>query len=111
MTPLEVILSFISAISIILGIIFSVRSVMREKSKDTKEDASQMSLVMYKLDNIGSTVNDIKADFKASRLDIQDARERILILEQEYKSMYPVVNELRKSFYNDGNDKEGNKNE
>lgn len=105
MTPLDMFLTVLSAVSIIFGIVFGVRGALRENKKDTKDDASQMAIVVYKLDNISSTVNDIKADSKAFRLDIQDARERILILEQEYKSISPMVREIRKSMYD--NDKEG----
>ena len=97
MSTLEIFLTVLSIISICCGVFFSIRAALRENKNDTKEDASQSTLIMYKLDNIDATVKDIKADSKAFRLDIQDARERILILEQEYKAWNPILTEIRKS--------------
>ena len=99
------IMSVITFISVACSIFFGVKTYQRNKDTDTKDGASQMTLVMFKLDNIDATVKDIKADSKAFRLDIQDARERILILEQEYKSMKPVVSDLQRMYF-DKDDKE-----
>lgn len=99
MTPLEVVLSCATLISIACGIIFSVRGATRESKKDTSDAAAQSSLIMFKLDNIDATVKDIKADSKAFRMDIQDVRERLLVVEQEYKSLKPVVNDLQKVYF------------
>lgn len=87
MTALEVTLALATLLSIACGIIFSTRAATRDKEKDDKAEASQMSIVMFKLDNIDSTVKDIKADFKSTRADMQDARERILVLERDHKAL------------------------
>ena len=87
MTPLEIILALATLLSIACGIYFSNRSASRDKKKDDQAEASQMSIVMFKLDNIDTTVKDIKADFKSTRADMQDARERILVLERDTKAM------------------------
>lgn len=87
MSPLEIILGVATLLSIASGIYFANRSATRDKKKDDQSEASQMSLVMFKLDNIDSTVKDIKADFKSQRADMQDARERILVLERDTKAM------------------------
>lgn len=95
------VMSAITVISVAFSIFFGVKTYQRNKDTDTKDSASQMTLVMYKLDNIDSTVKDIKADGKAFRMDIQDARERILILEQEYKAIKPMVTEIRRTMHTD----------
>ncbi len=87
MTPLEMTLSLATLLSIACGIYFAIKNSERNKEKDDKAEASQMSIVMFKLDNIDSTVKDIKADFKSTRADMQDARERILVLERDHKAL------------------------
>ena len=99
MTPLEIVLACATLLSIATGIFFSVRGATRDKTKDTKEDASQTALIMFKLDNIDTTVKEIKSDSKAFRMDIQDVRERLLVVEQEYKAIKPLVSDLQRIYF------------
>lgn len=105
MSTFEIVLGIASIISISSGIYFSIRGAKKQDVKEVKEESSQSALIMFKLDNIDATVKDIKADSKAFRLDIQDARDRILILEQEYKAMRPMVSDLSRMYFENKEDK------
>ena len=81
MTPLEIILGVATLLSIASGIYFSNRSASRDKKKDDQAEASQMSIVMVKLDNIDSTV---KGRFKEE--DEEGLKHIIEIVETSFRS-------------------------
>lgn len=88
---------FITILSVLASIFFAYKAFARNKTQDDKTDATQLTTISIKLDNIDNTVRDIKADFKSTRADMQDARERILLLEQEYKTLTTNVIKLEKT--------------
>lgn len=91
------IMSVITIMSVVCSMFFGYKAFARNKTQDDKADATQLTTISIKLDNIDNTVRDIKADFKSTRADMQDARERILLLEQEYKTLNENVIRLEKT--------------
>jgi len=89
--------TLIAILATLASIFFGYKAFSRNKTQDDKTDATQLTTISIKLDNIDSTVRDIKADFKSTRADMQDARERILLLEQEYKNLNTNVIKLEKT--------------
>ena len=90
-------MSVITILSVGCSMFFGFKAFSRNKEQDDKADATQLTSISIKLDNIDNTVRDIKADFKSTREDMRDARERILLLEQEYKNTNEKVIKLEKT--------------
>ena len=86
-------MSVITIISIACNVYLGLLNARRNKTSDDKMDATQHATVIVKLDSIESTVNDIKADNKTFRMDIQDIRERLIKVEQKVQDLEIKANE------------------
>ena len=80
---ITILLSFVSVC--VAGVV-AVTSIRRNKATDDKKEASSMTTLIVKLENIGDGVNEIKADMRNMRTDMQNLRERLVIVEQSTKS-------------------------
>lgn len=81
------IMTVITIFSIGVNVYLGFLNARRNKTSDDKMDATQIATVIVKLDSIESSVNDIKADNKTFRLDIQDIRERLVKVEQKVQEL------------------------
>lgn len=61
-----------------IALMFSVYQFIKQ---NTKADASQITTVLIKLENIASGIAEIKADLKSVKAEVQDLRERIAKVE------------------------------
>lgn len=87
------VMTAITILSIAFNIYLGIVNARRNKTTDDKMDATQHATVIVKLDSIESTVNDIKADNKVFRTDIQDIRERLIKVEQKVQDLEIKANE------------------
>lgn len=78
----------ISGVSLAFAVYQGIANMKRNKASDDKNDASQMTTVIVKLENIGTGVTEIKSDMKNVREDIQQLRERLVVVEQSAKSAH-----------------------
>lgn len=82
----------ISGVSLAFAVYFGLSSKKRNDKKDmqeeTKEEATNNTMVMIKLENIADDVKDIKRENKENREEMQKMRERIVIVEQSLKSYH-----------------------
>lgn len=76
----------ISALSLLVAIIVAITSIRRGNSTDDKQSASQITTLIVKLENIADGVNEIKSDMRNVKSDVQDLRDRLIIVEQSTKS-------------------------
>lgn len=78
---------FISVISIAFAIFFGIATYRRNNRKDIQDDtterATMNAMVMTKLENISDDIKEIRRDNKELKSEVQDLRDRILILEQK----------------------------
>ena len=65
-----------------------VSGIRRNQATDDKKEASEMTTLIVKLENINNGVNEIKSDMRNMRNDIQDLRDRLIIVEQSTKSAH-----------------------
>lgn len=84
----------ISGISLAFGIYQGIANLKRNKATDDKKDATEMTTVIVKLESIGTGVTEIKSDMKNIRQDLQDLRERVVVVEQSTKSAHHRINTL-----------------
>ena len=60
----------ISGVSLAFALYQGITNMKRNKTQDDKSDASQLTTVIVKLENIGEGVNEIKSDIKNVKEDI-----------------------------------------
>lgn len=78
----------ISGVSLAFALYQGITNMKRNKTQDDKQDASQLTTVIVKLENIGEGVNEIKSDMKGVKEDVVELRERIVAVEQSAKSAH-----------------------
>lgn len=90
----EVALLF-SGISLACSIYFGIVTARRNKSKDDQEDATQLTTVIVKLENIGSICSEIKTELQAMKLDVKDHERRIVVVEERSKSAHKRIDDMK----------------
>jgi predicted nucleic acid-binding Zn-ribbon protein len=75
----------ISGISLAFGIYSGIANLKRNQVSDVKKDASELTTVIVKLENIGTGISEIKSELTNVKNDIKESRERIIKLEESAK--------------------------
>lgn len=86
----------ISGVSLAFALYQGITNMKRNRTQDDKQDASQLTTVIVKLENIGEGVNEIKSDMKGVKEDVVELRERIVAVEQSAKSAHHRVDLLER---------------
>ena len=86
----------ISGVSLAFALYQGITNMKRNKTQDDKQDASQLTTVIVKLENIGEGVNEIKSDMRNIKEDVQELRERVVAVEQSAKSAHHRVDLLER---------------
>lgn len=80
----------------VVSVAIAIFSFMRTMKKDSSEDASQMTTVLVKLENIQQGINDLKADVSSIKNDIKELDHRLTIEEESLKSAWKQISLLGK---------------
>lgn len=81
----------ISLISLIFAIVSGVSGMKRNARTDDRKDASELTTVIVKLENIGNDIKEIKTDLRDVKADIQVHAEKIIKIEQQIKVLNKTV--------------------
>lgn len=81
----------ISVLSVGFGIWSGFSNVKRNEKNDTKADASQLTTVIVKLENIGNGITEIKNDMRNVKDDMKDLNIRLVKMEQQVKVLNKTV--------------------
>lgn len=81
----------LSAISLAFGIYQGVSNLKRNNRTDAKTDASQLTTVIVKLENIGNDITEMKGDMRDVKDDIKDHSTRLVKAEQQIKVLNKTV--------------------
>lgn len=84
----------ISFLSLCVAAGVALINTKRNRSTDDRKEASEMTTLIVKLENINNGVNEIKSDMRNMRNDIQDLRDRLIIVEQSTKSAHHRLDSL-----------------
>lgn len=84
----------ISAVSVAFALYSGISNMKRNNKQDTANDAAQLTTVIVKLETINSGVTEIKSELKNVKNDIQDLRDRLIIVEQSTKSAHHRIDGL-----------------
>lgn len=87
----------ISGVSLAFALYQGITNMKRNKTQDDKSDASQLTTVIVKLENIGEGVNEIKSDIKNVKEDVVELRERVVAVEQSAKSAHHRIDLVERS--------------
>ena len=84
----------ISALSLIVAVIVAVSNIFNRSSQDTRQSASQITTLIVKLENIADGIGEIKSDMRNIKGDVQELRDRLIIVEQSVKRCHERVDTL-----------------
>lgn len=88
----------ISALSLAFGIYQGVTNMKRNRTADDKNDATQLTTVIVKLENISAGISDIKSDMRNVKDEVKDMRDRLIKVEESTKSAHHRIDELLKNY-------------
>ena len=72
----------------VVALLFSVYQFVKASEK---EDTSQITTVLIKLENIAEGVTEIKSDLRSIKQDVQELRERVVAVEASTKSAHKRI--------------------
>lgn len=84
----------ISVVSLAFGVYSGVTAMKRNSQRDAKADASQLTTVIVKLENIGNGITEIKSEMLNVKNDLKETRERIIKVEESTKQAHKRLDEI-----------------
>lgn len=70
-----------------LALVVSGAGLLMNSKKNNQQEASQLTTVIVKLENIGSDVKEIKTDLREVKADLKNHSERLTIVEQQIHAL------------------------
>ena len=86
----------LSGISLAFGIYSGIATLKRNNTADAKNDASQLTTVIVKLENIGTGVTEIKNEMSNIKNDVKDIISRVVKVEESLKSAHKRIDNCEK---------------
>ena len=86
----------ISFVSVAFGLWSGIVNIKRNSKNDTKSEASELTTVIVKLENIGNDITEIKSEMKSLKTDLKETRERIIKCEESAKQAHKRIDTLEK---------------
>jgi len=84
----------LSVVSVIIAAVVAAVNIKRSNANDNREEATNLTTLIVKLENISDGVNEIKSDMRNMKSDIQDLRDRLIRVEQSDKSAHHRIDTL-----------------
>lgn len=84
----------ISALGVAFALYFGLSTKRRNDRTDAQKEGADMTTVVVKLEAISSGVNEIKADLRNVREDVNATRERLIVCEQSIKQAHKRLDEI-----------------
>lgn len=91
----NLILSLVTSISLLFGVFSGLIGMRRSTRNEAGKHASDMMMVIVKLEDISAGVSEIKADLFNVKGDIRDLTERLIVAEQSVKLAHRRLDEQR----------------
>lgn len=85
----------ISAASLVTAVCVAISNSKKNYKQETKSDASQMTTVIVKLENIGNGITEIKSEMKTIKTDMKEDHDRIIRVEESAKQAHKRIDELQ----------------
>lgn len=81
----------ISAISVGFGLYQGISNMKRNQRVDNQKDASEMTTVIVKLENINNGIVEIKSEFNGMKSELKELRDRLIVVEASNKSAWKRI--------------------
>lgn len=94
----------ISIVSVGFSIYTGVANMKRNNRNDDRNDATQLTTVIVKLENISAGISDIKSDMRNIKDEVKELRDRLIQVEDSTKSAHHRISELRLERGGESND-------
>ena len=82
----------LSIIAVLISAFSVISSTKRNERKDTageaEDRAATHTMLITKLENISDDLKDIKRDYRDTRIEVQNLRDRVIAVEQSLKSYH-----------------------
>ena len=86
----------ISVVSVAIAVFSFIGNTKRNNTADDRKEATEMTTVIVKLENIGNDTKEIKNELKSLKTEMEDLRERVVVVEQSYKSLHKRLDNFEK---------------
>ena len=90
----------ISGLSLAFAIYTGIASMKRNQKVDDKKDASELTTVIVKLENIGYGITKIETKMNSIENDRKEDREKIIRMDESLKSAWKRIEELIQLYEN-----------
>ena len=84
----------ISGISVAFSVFAGISNLRRNQKLDDKKDATEMTTVIVKLENISTGITEIKSEISNLKNDIKESRERLIKVEESAKQAHKRLDSL-----------------
>ena len=74
------------------ALLISLLALIRSFNKDSKNNTTELTTVIVKLEAIGSDITEIKKDIRSVKADIREHGERLAKAEQKIEALEKIVN-------------------
>lgn len=86
----------ISGCSLAFALYSGISNLKRNQKADDKNEASQLTTVIVKLENIGNGITEIKNEMSNVKNDVKESRERIIKVEESAKQAHKRMDTCEK---------------
>lgn len=93
-----------SGVSVAAALFFGISNLERNKERDTRKEAAQMTTVIVKLETISNGVFEIKSELSAVKQDVKETGERLIRCEESVKQAHKRIDTCEKFYKNGGQD-------
>ena len=84
----------ISVLSVAFAIYMGIANMKRNKATDDKKEATELTTVIVKLENIADDTKEIKNELRNVKAEVGGLRERVVKAEEVGKSLHKRVDRL-----------------
>lgn len=84
-----------SYVPIIVSIISLLLALYTSITKNSKENTSELTTVIVKLENIGAGISDIKSEIASMKNDQKEDHDRLIKLDASLSAAWKQINELK----------------
>ena len=92
----QLMISLLTGGSLLFGIFSGVLGMRKSTRHEAGKRASEMMMVIVKLEDISVGVAEIKADLSGVKGDIRDLTERLIVAEQAIKQAHRRIDEQQR---------------
>ena len=86
----------ISVVSVVFGVYQTISNLKRNEKVDAKNDASQLTTVIVKLESIGTGIARIENEVTNIKNDVKEDHERLVKVEESAKSAHKRLDTCEK---------------